>query len=229
MLDVSLGFVQLKERLLRGLVHTGLNAALQYHSQTFGPRSIFDWSIAVAPGWLRWHGSTDLSFDVAPMDVGYAMWYHSPMPTVRMYVGGYARLQTNYTQYIQLDGQHPYWCTLDQLGIRHWFDWRSAGGSELMVESDLSLVALASRPPEWRDYSTTALNAWGIVQRVYSSPRIVTLFDGLRFMTRAQYQPSSESSRSLVYYYQFEYNMVDIPSTYTNIQSRLGVGIPLSQ
>ena len=226
-LSVGAGYVQLKEELLRGLVHTGFNAQVRFASCVVSPDRIWDWSIAVSPGVLSWHGSTDLSFDVAPMDAGYAVAYTTPSPRLHFFLGGYARLQTTYTQYIHLDGLHPYWATLDHVGVRHWLRWELANGDGLSVQSDLALLAVASRPPEWRDYATTTLNAWRIVQRVYESPRIVTLFDCFRFMTRTDYTMNSDIGPRFLCYYQFEYDRVDFPAVYTNIQSMIGIGIPL--
>ena len=228
-LNLSPSFVQVKEGLYRGLVHKGANAEFRYSQRSVDGSHVWDWSVTLAPGLLTWNGSTDISIDVAPIDAGYAIRYASENPDLEVYVGPYARLQSNFTQYIQLDGQHPYWLTLDQLGIRHWLFWKVGEEKRLCFQTDLSLIALASRPPEWRDYQTFTLNLWGIVRRVYESARVVTTLGALRFMTRVSYEVSIDSSLPLVYFYQFEINRADFPANYTNLQSRLGLTIPLHQ
>lgn len=122
-----------------------------------------------------------------PASFHYLFDIYRGIPSTGFYAGGFAKMSLNIEYFENWDENHFYWLTAYSLGpdfrIEHCFPWKH----KLLVEANLPVIALISRPPSNIMEIQSKTGLFNVAKKIHENPSVAFIDKNLEINFRARY------------------------------------------
>lgn len=225
--QLDIGMIQIKEENLHPKVHKGLLYVLQYeHARQ--KRNISTFTITLGYSRLKTKYE-DLSATAnIQLSGNYSYLFEAVKGKDLKYtIGPALLLYYNLSYYPNWDDSHLYWGNSLDLGIKNNLHYRINDKQSLVVDLELSLFSVFSRPGLNRQYKIDDISFSGVIKNLHSNLEGGTINKSLLFCLQAEYQfhISNKTTQAICYSYDYRRFKSSVGLPFQNSLHKTGLKI----